>query len=323
MTAGYRALAEQDDRSRTGARVGVDRDEALQFLRTAYRDDDWVAVFLKSYATDRIAQRVAPLSVVMSSAFQDWLVRENDARVNVYIGVNSIRPRTVSRRRTAIQTIRHVFLDADDGCDAVLGAIEDREDLPAPSYVLQTSPGRLHVFWCVTGLTIDAVEALQKQLARDLNADPAATACTQTTRIPGFMNHKRQNPWRVTASYGSVEVLYTPANFPIPAVSARNVRRAVPSGPRNGDATALERARRYLANIPPAISGQHGDVHTFRVCCRLVRGFALGDREALDLLAEWNERCQPPWSERDLVDKVARARRYGREPVGGLLGGGA
>jgi hypothetical protein len=27
--------------------------------------------------------------------------------------------------------------------------------------------------------------------------------------------------------------------------------------------------------LPPAIAGQHGDVHTFRVCCRLARGFAL------------------------------------------------
>jgi hypothetical protein len=79
------------------------------------------------------------------------------------------------------------------------------------------------------------------------------------------------------------------------------------------------RARRYLGALPPAISGQHGDLHTFRVCCRMVRGFALSDTEALALLAEWNARCQPPWSERDLLDKLRRARRYGREPIGGLL----
>ena len=53
----------------------------------------------------------------------------------------------------------------------------------------------------------------------------------------------------------------------------------------------LERARRYLAALPPAIAGGHGDLHTFRVCCRLVRGFALDDSEALELLQEWNARC--------------------------------
>ena len=37
------------------------------------------------------------------------------------------------------------------------------------------------------------------------------------------------------------------------------------------------------------------------------------------LLAEWNVHCQPPWSERELCDKLRRARRYGREPIAGLL----
>jgi hypothetical protein len=81
----------------------------------------------------------------------------------------------------------------------------------------------------------------------------------------------------------------------------------------------LKRARRYLAALPPAIAGSHGDLHTFRVCCRLVRGFALDDGEALVLLQEWNTRCQPPWTDRELAQKIASARRYGREPIGGLL----
>jgi hypothetical protein len=59
-------------------------------------------------------------------------------------------------------------------------------------------------------------------------------------------------------------------------------------------------------------------VQTFRVCCRLARGFALSDAEAMTVLTDWNARCQPPWSNRELVDKLRRARRYGREPVGGL-----
>jgi hypothetical protein len=82
---------------------------------------------------------------------------------------------------------------------------------------------------------------------------------------------------------------------------------------------AIERARRYLARVPPAIAGEHGDVHTFRVCCRLVRGFALDDDAALGLLADWNTRCRPPWNDDDLRDKLRRARRYGRESHAGLL----
>src|SRR5262249_36277523 len=83
----------------------------------------------------------------------------------------------------------------------------------------------------------------------------------------------------------------------------------------------IERARRYLAAVPSAVAGEQGDAHTFRACCRLVRGFSLTDAEALALLPEWNARCRPPWSERALAAKLRSARRNGREPVGGLLDG--
>jgi hypothetical protein len=81
----------------------------------------------------------------------------------------------------------------------------------------------------------------------------------------------------------------------------------------------IERARKFLQRVEPAIAGQHGDLRTFRLCCRIVRGFALSDDEAIDVLAEWNARCTPPWSERELQQKVANARKYGREPEGSLL----
>ena len=87
----------------------IDRDAALQFLRLAYQPDEWVAVFLKSHKTGRTAQRVAPVSVGMSAPFQAWLARENHAALNVYVSVNVISPRKVSRRRTAISAIRHVY----------------------------------------------------------------------------------------------------------------------------------------------------------------------------------------------------------------------
>jgi hypothetical protein len=51
----------------------------------------------------------------------------------------------------------------------------------------------------------------------------------------------------------------------------------------------------------------------------MVRGFALSDDEALSLLRDWNAKCEPPWSDEDLLAKLKHARRYGREPVGGLL----
>ena len=41
----------------------IDREAPLAFLATAFEPADWVAVFLKSYASGRVAQRVRPVPV--------------------------------------------------------------------------------------------------------------------------------------------------------------------------------------------------------------------------------------------------------------------
>jgi len=85
--------------------------------------------------------------------------------------------------------------------------------------------------------------------------------------------------------------------------------------------TTTERARAYLAHIPPAVSGQEGHNQTFIVACVLVQGFALTITEALPLLAEWNLTCVPPWTERELLHKLTDAERnQGNKPRGYLLG---
>ena len=69
----------------------------------------------------------------------------------------------------------------------------------------------------------------------------------------------------------------------------------------------LERARRYIGKCPSAVSGQQGSKATFRVACVLVHGFALPADTALALLREWNQTCQPPWSEAELARKINSA----------------
>jgi hypothetical protein len=295
----------------------VDREAALRFLRTAYQPDDWVAIFLKSYETGQAKQRVGPVAWIAEARFQAWLRWLNLLRWNVYVGCNAIRAQSRTRTKQAISAVRHVFVEADHDGAEILARINCRDGLPQPSYVIKSSPGRVHILWRAVGFTTTAVERLQKYLAGELGTDPAATACTQTTRLPGFRNHKRAGHL-VTIEYGDRAQVYEPADFP--TLRAHTVQGGFDTRVRwRSSADRVERARRYLRATPPAISGQRGDLHTFQVCCRLVRGFALADSEAFALLAEWNARCQPPWSERDLLDKMRRARRYGQEPIGGLL----
>ena len=61
--------------------------------------------------------------------------------------------------------------------------------------------------------------------------------------------------------------------------------------------------------MPPAISGRGGHKTTYAAATALVHGFGLSEAQALSLLlAHYNLRCQPEWSETELRHKIADAR---------------
>jgi hypothetical protein len=74
----------------------------------------------------------------------------------------------------------------------------------------------------------------------------------------------------------------------------------------------VRRARGYLAAIEGAISGQGGHRKTFRVACVLAHKFGLSFERAWPLFKEWNEQCEPPWSDAELTHKLRDAIEKGR-----------
>lgn len=87
--------------------------------------------------------------------------------------------------------------------------------------------------------------------------------------------------------------------------------------------TLLERARRYVAAMPAAVSGSNGHNATYAAACALVKGFGLSVAEARPILEEFNGRCAPPWSPKELEHKLAQADKTADpEPRGYLIGSG-
>jgi len=71
-----------------------------------------------------------------------------------------------------------------------------------------------------------------------------------------------------------------------------------------------DRARAYARAYPPAVSGANGHRHTMVLAVHLVVGFELELEPALAILEqEFNGRCQPPWSRRELLHKIDSATR--------------
>lgn len=85
-----------------------------------------------------------------------------------------------------------------------------------------------------------------------------------------------------------------------------------------------ERASRYVARMDAAVSGSGGHDATFAVACALVHGFAMGEGDAMAIMQEYNSRCSPPWSERELAYKLrSAANSHSSKGRGYLLQGKA
>ena len=69
-------------------------------------------------------------------------------------------------------------------------------------------------------------------------------------------------------------------------------------------ARRVEQCRRYLAAVEEAVSGKGGHDATFRVARLIVNDFAVPEEEAWELLEEYNEGCEPPWSDAELDHKL-------------------
>jgi hypothetical protein len=113
---------------------------------------------------------------------------------------------------------------------------------------------------------------------------------------------------------------------------ARNGRASstpvmLPAAPADPDGVPYDqRVRRgeaYAANTPGAISGSGGHNQTYALATALVHGLCLSPADARDILAEYNVRCEPPWSDRELDHKIEEAASKAHErPRGWLLADG-
>lgn len=88
------------------------------------------------------------------------------------------------------------------------------------------------------------------------------------------------------------------------------VKRLASKPATDGERAIAARAIAYLNGMPPAIEGQNGSGVTYAAARHLVTGFGLSAERSLDLLlAHYNPRCVPPWTEKELRHKVDSAIR--------------
>src|SRR5581483_10247620 len=83
--------------------------------------------------------------------------------------------------------------------------------------------GKWQLSWKVQHFGKEEAELLQRCLARDTGADPAATDCARVLRLPGFYNHKYGQAHLVRFERLSADT-YEPSQFPTPSAEDRSSR---------------------------------------------------------------------------------------------------
>src|SRR5258708_1911836 len=151
---------------------------ASEYVLELFKPTDNAAILVRNRFTGQTVQRIAKADTVSSPEFQSWLANQNVRGSDVFIGMNPIKDGTYSRTKENIKDIRHVYLDLDRSGDEALEAIRNSLAVPAPNFVLDTSPGKHQVVWTVAGLTQEEAESLLHRLSNQFGCDPATTDST-------------------------------------------------------------------------------------------------------------------------------------------------
>ena len=172
---------------------------ASEYVLALHSPEDRVAVLVRNRTRKQTLQRILAAEAIASPVFLYWLIEENDAGADIFLGMNPIKENSYNRTKDNIREIRHVYLDLDEGASASLRAIRTSGDIPTPNFVLDTSPQKHQVVWRVEGLDQDQAESLLRSLATQFRGDIAATDISRVLRLPGFANRKYNERFLVRA----------------------------------------------------------------------------------------------------------------------------
>jgi len=181
---------------------------ASDYILDNFEPRDRIAMLVLNRDCGETIQRLTTAQKGASPEFQGWLRYKNANGSDIYMGMNPLRQDAATRTKEEIETIRHVYLDLDQGGPEALESVEDSSVVPKPNYVLTSSPGKFQVVWNVEGMSLDEAESLLHAMAREFGGDPAATDATRVLRLPGFANKKYETDFYVQARKESTETYH-------------------------------------------------------------------------------------------------------------------
>jgi RepB DNA-primase from phage plasmid len=158
----------------------------------------------------------------------------NDNGAGIYVMVNAGDGK--GRTRANVIRVRAVFADFDGV------ALPDTWML-APHIIVESSPGKFHVYWLVCGVSLEDFPIFQKALAKHFGSDTAVSDVCRVMRLPGFyhrkgeavmvrlLEHKTHPRYSLAELLEAMPFLDTPQDKPKPT----NERKANPHQAKTSD----------------------------------------------------------------------------------------
>jgi hypothetical protein len=204
----------------------------------------------------------------------------NDAGAGVFVAINECDG--AGRKSENVVRVRALYADCDGS------PIKPLIETLKPHILTETSPGKHHIIYLVSGCPLEHFTAYQKEIAQRFGSDPNVMGLPGVIRVPGFYHRKQPNapfcsglismsddaPYtvaQITASLGLVHEALSSAN-------------SSPNGPKPFE-------------LPPKIRERARHDTLMRFACSL-RDKGTTEREILATLRESNQlRCEPPLHE--------------------------
>jgi RepB DNA-primase from phage plasmid len=232
---------------------------SADYIRANFRPSERIAVLLRNAGRRETLQRISTAERISANPFQAWLRYQNSKEgFDIYVGMNALKSTAFRRTKDDILAIRHLYVDLDHHGTASLAKIEESTLVPPPNYVLNTSPDKFQVIWRVDDMELPQAEALLHALAREFDADKAATDAARVLRLPGFLNKKYQQDFLVSARL-QTDRLYHSRDFRLPEQPSEPDRSSLASAPRSAAASgtrATSQSERDWAYVKNALA--HG-----------------------------------------------------------------
>src|SRR5579871_4888427 len=195
----------------------MDLKSAQEFLSRCFSPAETIALLLRREEPATVTQRIVTLETVLAPRYLRWLFHENANGANIYVAANPLRAGSQKRTKESIASVRHLYIDIDTDGDARLASLRASDEVPTPTAILSTSPGKYQVLWRAEGFDFDTQESTLKQLAIAFGGDSACTDRNRVLRLPGFLNRKYDPVHCVTVEYPCASI-WTPLDFHLETV---------------------------------------------------------------------------------------------------------